>query len=92
MLRDARDLNEFAFALGALAHYAADNTGHPEAVNKAVPLMFPKLRAKYGDTVTYVQSPAQHVAGGSTCRTPTSIPGNPARTASTRSRTRRTRS
>jgi hypothetical protein len=61
MLRDAHDLNEFAFALGALAHYAADNTGHPEAVNKAVPLMFPTLRAKYGDTVTYVQSPAQHV-------------------------------
>jgi hypothetical protein len=61
MIRESRDLNEFAFALGALAHYAADNTGHPEAVNKSVPLMFPKLRAKYGDTVTYVQSPAQHV-------------------------------
>jgi hypothetical protein len=61
MLREARDLNEFAFAIGALAHYAADNTGHPEAVNRAVPLMYPKLRAKYGDTVTYVQSPAQHV-------------------------------
>jgi hypothetical protein len=61
LLRDARDLNEFAFALGALAHYAADNTGHPEAVNKAVSLMFPKLRKKFGDTVTYVDSPASHV-------------------------------
>ena len=61
LVREARDLNEFAFALGALAHYAADNTGHPEAVNKSVPLMFPKLRAKFGDTITYEQAPAQHV-------------------------------
>jgi hypothetical protein len=61
MLRDARDLNEYAFALGALAHYAADNTGHPEAVNRAVAMMFPKLRAKYGNTITYVKSPATHV-------------------------------
>ena len=49
MLRDAQDVNEYAFALGALAHYTADNVGHPEAVNRAVALMFPKLRAKYGD-------------------------------------------
>ena len=41
MLHEARDVNEYAFALGALAHYAADNTGHPEAVNRAVALMFP---------------------------------------------------
>jgi len=61
LVRDAHDVNEFAFALGALAHYATDNTGHPEAVNKSVALMFPKLRSKYGDTVTYVQSPASHV-------------------------------
>jgi hypothetical protein len=61
LVRDARDVNELAFALGALGHYAADNAGHPEAVNRAVPLMFPKLRAKYGDVVTYVESPASHV-------------------------------
>jgi Zinc dependent phospholipase C len=61
MIHDARDVDEYAFALGALAHYAADNVGHPEAVNKAVALMFPKLRAKYGDVVTYEQSPASHV-------------------------------
>ena len=30
MIREARDVNEYAFALGALAHYAADNAGHPE--------------------------------------------------------------
>jgi len=61
MVRDARSLEEYAFSLGALAHYAADNTGHPEAVNKAVALMFPKLQAKYGNNVRYVDSPASHV-------------------------------
>jgi zinc dependent phospholipase C len=61
MIRDAKDVNEYAFALGALSHYTADNTGHPEAVNRAVPMVYPKLRAKYGDRVTYVESPAQHV-------------------------------
>jgi hypothetical protein len=61
MIKEARDVDEYAFALGALAHYAADNAGHPEAVNKAVALMFPKLRAKYGDVITYEKSPATHV-------------------------------
>jgi hypothetical protein len=61
LVRDARDVNEFAFALGALAHYAADTVGHPEAVNPSVPLLFPKLRPKFGDTVTYAQSPSSHV-------------------------------
>jgi hypothetical protein len=60
-LRDARTVDEYAFALGTLGHYASDTTGHPEAVNKAVALMFPKLRQKFGNTVTYVDSPASHV-------------------------------
>jgi hypothetical protein len=61
LLRDAHDVDEYAFALGAMAHYANDNTGHPEAVNRAVPMAFPKLRAKYGDVVTYIEAPKQHV-------------------------------
>ena len=61
LLGEARDLNEYAFALGALAHYAADNTGHPVAVNPTVPILFPKLRAKYGNRVTYVEDPAAHL-------------------------------
>ena len=61
MIREAKDLPEYAFALGALAHYAADNVGHPEAVNRSVALMYPKLRARYGDSVTYADSPATHV-------------------------------
>ena len=43
LIRDSQDLNEYAFALGALSHYAADNNGHPMAVNRAVPLFYPEL-------------------------------------------------
>jgi zinc dependent phospholipase C len=61
LIRDAQDIDEYAFALGALGHYAADNSGHPLAVNRAVPLMYPKLKAEFGNTVTYAQSPKSHV-------------------------------
>ena len=61
LLRDARDVDELAFALGALAHYSNDTNGHPEAVNLTVPMVFPKLQQKYGDAVTYAQAPRQHV-------------------------------
>jgi hypothetical protein len=61
LLRDARDIDEFAFALGALAHYANDTSGHPEAINVTVPIVFPKLQQKYGNVVTYAQAPRQHV-------------------------------
>jgi Zinc dependent phospholipase C len=61
LIRDSQDLNEYAFALGALAHYAADNQGHRVAVNLAVPMLYPKLRAKYGDTIVYDQDPAAHL-------------------------------
>jgi Zinc dependent phospholipase C len=61
IIHDAQDVNEYAFALGALGHYSADNDGHPMAVNRAVALMYPKLKAKYGDRVTYAQSPKNHV-------------------------------
>jgi hypothetical protein len=61
LLRDARTIDEYAFALGALAHYANDNTGHPEATNKAVAQIFPKVGRKFGPIITYAQAPAQHV-------------------------------
>ena len=61
LLGDAQDLNEYAFALGALAHYAADNSGHPMAVNHVVPMLYPKLRAKFGDTVTYADDANSHL-------------------------------
>src|SRR5205085_10732194 len=61
LINDSRDLNEFAFALGALAHYAADISGHP-TVNFAVAIEFPKLAAKYSSNrITYVQDRAAHL-------------------------------
>jgi hypothetical protein len=61
LVRDSKDLDGYAFALGALAHYAADNDGHRIATNRAVPLLYPKLKKKYGDSVTYEQDPLAHV-------------------------------
>jgi hypothetical protein len=64
LLRDAREskvLNDYAFALGALAHYAADIAGHPIATNRAVALLYPKLKKKFGDSVTYEDDPLAHV-------------------------------
>ena len=60
LIRDSQDLNEYAFALGALSHYAADNNGHPMAVNRAVPLFYPKLGLKFGKLVTYADDPFTH--------------------------------
>src|SRR5512146_2162120 len=61
LIADAQDVNDYAFALGALGHYSADNDGHPMAVNRAVPLMYPKLKRQFGNHVTYAQSPKSHV-------------------------------
>jgi len=61
LLRDAKDLDGYAFALGALSHYAADNDGHIIGTNRAVPILYPRLKKKYGDLVTYEQNPLAHV-------------------------------
>jgi hypothetical protein len=60
MLRDALDANEYAFALGAMAHYASDAEGHPY-VNQAVAIDYPKLRRRYGKEVTYEDDPKAHI-------------------------------
>src|SRR2546426_2013896 len=60
LLNDSSDLNEYAFALGALSHYASDNSGHP-TINRAVAMEFPKLRKKYGNEVTYADDPKAHI-------------------------------
>jgi len=60
LLAQSQDANEYAFALGALAHYASDITGHP-AVNQAVSIQYPKLRAKYGNSVRYAQDHTAHL-------------------------------
>jgi hypothetical protein len=60
LLRQSQDADEYAFALGALSHYTADIDGHP-AVNQAVALRYPKLRAKYGSSVRYAQDTTAHL-------------------------------
>lgn len=61
LIHNSQDLDEYAFSLGALAHYAADNDGHRIATNPAVPLLYPKLRLKFGNVVTYADDPLSHV-------------------------------
>jgi zinc dependent phospholipase C len=61
LLEQSAELNEYAFSLGALAHYASDNSGHAIATNLAVPMLFPKLRKKFGATVTYDENPSAHL-------------------------------
>ncbi len=61
MIRESQDLNEYAFALGALAHYAADNNGHRLGTNVAVPVLYPELRRQFGQSVTYWDNPLSHI-------------------------------
>src|SRR4029077_1005416 len=60
LLLESQDVNEYAFALGALSHYASDIAGHP-AVNQAVAIEYPKFRAKYGKSVRYAQDKTAHL-------------------------------
>jgi hypothetical protein len=60
LLLESQDVNEYAFALGALSHYASDIAGHP-AVNQAVAIEYPKLRAKFGNSVRYAQDKTAHL-------------------------------
>lgn len=61
LIRDARDADELAFALGALSHYVGDSYGHRDATNPSTAIEFPNLAAKYGPVVTYDESPRGHV-------------------------------
>src|SRR5258708_9054058 len=61
MLAESQDLNEYAFALGSLAHYAADSNGQREGINKVVPLLYPKLRERFGNVVTYADDSVTHL-------------------------------
>jgi hypothetical protein len=61
LLGDAQNVNEYAFALGALSHYVGDNVGHHDAINPATAIAFPKLEKKYGPIVTYDENPHGHV-------------------------------
>ena len=61
LIRESQDLNEYAFAMGALAHYEADTEGHSIAVNRSVAMEYSKLERKYGRSVTYEDDPTAHL-------------------------------
>lgn len=61
LFEESRDINDFAFALGALSHYCADIQGHTLAVNRCVALLYPRIHKKYGDSVTWEESPWAHM-------------------------------
>ena len=60
LLLESQDDDEYASAIGALAHYVSDIDAHP-AVNQAVAIQYPKLRAKYGSSVRYAQDRTAHL-------------------------------
>jgi len=60
MIRESQTLDEYAFALGALAHFATDNNGHRMATNVSVPLLYPALKLKFGNSITYADDPLSH--------------------------------
>lgn len=61
ILNDAQNLNEYAFALGVLCHYYADVYGHRIGINVSVPEIYPKLKRKFGDTVTFDEHHISHL-------------------------------
>ena len=61
LLKESATLNEYAFALGALAHCVADTDGHSIAVNRSVPMQYPHLAKKFGPIVTYADDVASHL-------------------------------
>jgi hypothetical protein len=60
LIRDAQNANEYAFALGAMSHYLADQYGHSLATNRNISLIYPKLQKKFGDFVTYADDHKSH--------------------------------
>jgi hypothetical protein len=61
LISESQNLNDYAFALGALSHYVSDLDGHRYATNVAEPMLYPKLESKYGNVITYEQDPLAHL-------------------------------
>ena len=61
LLKNANNINQYAFAIGYMSHYYADNYGHPLATNRSVPLVYPNLRRKYGSEITYAENKISHM-------------------------------
>ena len=60
LLRDSTTPDEYAFALGALAHYYGDTIGHI-TVNIITGEEYPNLRSRFGSRVTYFDNETAHL-------------------------------
>ena len=60
LIRDSTTPDEYAFALGALAHYCGDTIGHP-AINIVTAEENPPLSHRFGRIVTYGEDPTAHI-------------------------------
>lgn len=60
LIDEAQNMDEYAFALGAVSHYMADKYGHSLATNLAVAVDYPTLKKKFGDVVTYDDDHTSH--------------------------------
>lgn len=60
LLNESQNVNEYAFALGAISHYMADKYGHQLATNLSVAVAYPKLEKKFGEVITYDDDHTSH--------------------------------
>jgi len=60
LINEAKSIDEYAFALGAMSHYMADKYGHALATNLSVAIDYPELKKKFGDVVTYDDDHTSH--------------------------------
>ena len=60
LVDQSQNINEYAFALGAISHYLTDKYGHSLATNIAEPIVYPKVAKEFGHVVTYEQYPVFH--------------------------------
>ena len=60
LLAEAKDVNEYAYALGSLCHYMSDKYGHNLGTNQCVPIVYPKMKEKFGSHVTFEEDQFSH--------------------------------
>lgn len=60
LVDQSHNINEYAFALGAISHYLTDKYGHSLATNVAEPIVYPKVGQQFGRVVTYEEDPIFH--------------------------------
>ena len=61
LIRESQTIDDLAFAFGALSHYVSDLDGHRFATNIGEPMLYPGLKRKYGNFITYEDSPVGHL-------------------------------